>query len=173
MTPKQKTTERGIVMKINRTESEMKALANARTRNFVSEYGEVKTSHEEHKIFFGLFYGALLGLNWHCSTIDSEDKAQAIIDTAEYQFGQLFPEYSGYTNIYIPLKHIWATWPEEVKVGDKVCATILPATDINGNKYDETGAGGTVLEIKQNSTIIQLFDGPIIEAEGRIFDKIN
>ena len=60
-----------------------------------------------------------------------------------------------------------------VKVGDKVCVTILPATDINGNKYDETGAGGTVLEIKQNSTIIQLFDGPTIEAEGRIFDKIN
>ena len=71
------------------------------------------------------------------------------------------------------MKHICGTSPEEIKVGDKVCVTILPATDINGNKYDETGAGGTVLEIKQNSTIIQLFDGPTIEAEGRIFDKIN
>lgn len=161
-------------MRINKTESEMRVLANTRTRAFVSDFGEqVETNHEEHKLFFGLFYGALLGLNWHCHTIDAEDKAQAIIDTAEFQFNLLFPDYSGYTNIYNPLKSIWATWPEEIKVDDKVCVTILPATDINGNKYDETGAGGTVLEIKQNSTIIQLFDGPTIEAEGRIFDKIN
>ena len=161
-------------MKIKRTESEMKTLADTRTRNFLDEYGErVKASHEEHKLFFGLFYGVLLGMNWHCHTIDANDKIQAVIDTAEYQFGQLFPEYSGYTNIYIPLKHIWATWPEEVKVGDKVCVTILPATDVNGKEYNENGAGGTVLEIKKNSAIIQLFDGPIIEAEGRCFDKIN
>ena len=161
-------------MKINMTENEMRVLANDKTRKFISDFGEkVETNREEHKLFFSLFYGALLGLNWHCHTIDAEDKAQAIIDTAEFQFNLLFPDYSGYTNIYEPLKSIWATWPEEIKVGDKVCVTILPATDINGNKYDETGAGGTVLEIKQNSTIIQLFDGPTIEAEGRIFDKIN
>lgn len=28
-----------------------------------------------------------------------------------------------------------------MKVGDKVCVTMLPATDINGNPYDETGGG--------------------------------
>ena len=161
-------------MKINMTENEMRVLANDKTRKFISDFGEqVETNREEHKLFFSLFYGALLGLNWHCHTIDAEDKAQAIIDTAEFQFNLLFPDYSGYTNIYEPLKSIWATWLEEIKVGDKVCVTILPDTDINGNKYDETGAGGTVLEIKQNSTIIQLFDGSTIEAEGRIFDKIN
>lgn len=161
-------------MKINKYESEMKTLANTHTRAFVNDYGEkVETNPQEHKLFFSLFYGALLSLNWHCNTIDAEEKAQAIIDTVEFQFNQVFPDYSGYTNIYNPLKSIWATWTEEIKVGDKVCVTMLPATDINGNEYDETGAGGTVLEIKKNSTIIQLFDGPIIEAEGRIFDKIN
>lgn len=58
-----------------------------------------------------------------------------------------------------------------MKVGDKVCVTMLPATDINGNSYDETGSGGIVLEIKENSTIVQLFDGFVIEAEGTEFDE--
>ena len=58
-----------------------------------------------------------------------------------------------------------------MKNGDKVCVTMLPDTDIYGNKYDETGAGGTVLEIKENSTIIKLFDGVVIEAEGTKFDE--
>ena len=58
-----------------------------------------------------------------------------------------------------------------MKVLDKVCVTMLPARDIFGMEYDENGAGGTVLAIRENSTIIQLFDGPIIEAEGTEFDE--
>ncbi len=58
-----------------------------------------------------------------------------------------------------------------LNVGDKVCVTMLPSVDINGNRYNETGGGGTVLEIKENSTIIKLFDGIVIEAEGTDFDK--
>lgn len=57
-----------------------------------------------------------------------------------------------------------------VAVGDKVCVTMLPDTDIYGNPYDESGAGGTVLEVKENSATIKLFDGFIIEAEGTDFD---
>ena len=58
-----------------------------------------------------------------------------------------------------------------IKVGDKVCVTMLPSVDISGNKYDETGGGGVVLRIKKDSTIIRLFDGIIIEADGTEFDK--
>lgn len=58
-----------------------------------------------------------------------------------------------------------------INIGDKVCVTMLPSVDVNGNKYAETGGGGIVLEIKENSTIIKLFDGFIIEAEGTDFDK--
>lgn len=58
-----------------------------------------------------------------------------------------------------------------MKIGDKVCVTMLPARDIYGNEYDEFGGGGTVLEIREDTTIIQLFDGPIIEAEGIEFDE--
>lgn len=35
-----------------------------------------------------------------------------------------------------------------VKVGDKVCVTMLSPTDIYGKKYDETGAGETVIKVK-------------------------
>lgn len=58
-----------------------------------------------------------------------------------------------------------------INVGDKVCVTMLPSVDINGKEYNEMGGGGTVLEIKENSTIIELFDGIIIEAEGTDFDE--
>lgn len=58
-----------------------------------------------------------------------------------------------------------------MKVLDRVCVTMLPARDIFGKEYNEHGAGGTVLSIREKSTIIQLFDGPIIEAEGTEFDE--
>ena len=48
---------------------------------------------------------------------------------------------------------------------------MLPSKDINGKDYDEKGAGGVVLKIKENSTIIKLFDGAVIEAEGTDFDE--
>lgn len=59
----------------------------------------------------------------------------------------------------------------KMKIGDKVCVTMLPSRDINGNEYDENGGGGTVIKIKENSTIIELFDGILIEAEGTEFDE--
>lgn len=31
-----------------------------------------------------------------------------------------------------------------MKIGDKVCVTMLPSKDINGKDYDEKGAGGVV-----------------------------
>ena len=52
-------------------------------------------------------------MNWHCHNIDADDKIQAIIDTAEFQFNLFFPNYAGYTNIYRPLQSIWAVWVEE------------------------------------------------------------
>ena len=101
-------------MKIKMTETEMKNLANANTQYFMDDYGNFqKATQEEHKIFYNLFYGALLGMNWHCHTIDANDKIQAIIDTAEFQFNLFFPNYAGYTNIYKPLQSIWAVWSEE------------------------------------------------------------
>lgn len=60
-----------------------------------------------------------------------------------------------------------------IKVGDKVCVVMLPEYDINGNEYDVIGGGGTVLEVKENSIIVKLFDGAIIEAEGKDFEVIE
>ena len=60
-----------------------------------------------------------------------------------------------------------------IKVGDKVCVVMLPEYDINGNEYDVIGGGGTVLEVKENSVIVKLFDGAIIEAEGKDFEFLN
>ena len=62
----------------------------------------------------------------------------------------------------------------EIKVGDKICVVMLPAKDINENEYgDVGGGGGTVLEVKENSVIVRLFDGYIIEAEGHDFEMIG
>ena len=101
-------------MKNHMTETEMKNLANANTQYFMDDYGNFqKATQEEHKIFYNLLYGALLGMNWHCHNIDADDKIQAIIDTAEFQFNLFFSNYKGYTNIYQPLQRIWAVWVEE------------------------------------------------------------
>ena len=59
------------------------------------------------------------------------------------------------------------------EVGDKVCVVTLPEFDINGNEYEVIGGGGTVLEVKENSVIVKLFDGAIIEAEGTEFEIIE
>ena len=58
-----------------------------------------------------------------------------------------------------------------INIGDEICVTMLPSVDIYGKKYNETGGGGTVLEIKENSTIVKLFDGIVIEAKGTDFDN--
>ena len=60
-----------------------------------------------------------------------------------------------------------------IKVGDKVCVVMLPEYDINGNEFDVIGGGGTVLEVKENSVIVKLFDGATIEAEGKDFEILN
>lgn len=61
----------------------------------------------------------------------------------------------------------------KAEVGDKVCVVTLPESDINGNEYEVIGGGGTVLEVKDNSVIVKLFDGAIIEAEGKEFELIE
>lgn len=61
----------------------------------------------------------------------------------------------------------------KVKIGDRVCVVTLPEFDINGNEYEVIGGGGTVLEVKENSIIVKLFDGAIIEAEGIEFEIIE
>lgn len=61
----------------------------------------------------------------------------------------------------------------KTEVEDKVCVVTLPEFDVDGNEYEVIGGGGTVLEVKENSTIIKLFDGAIIEAEGTEFEIIE
>lgn len=61
----------------------------------------------------------------------------------------------------------------KAEVGDKVCVVTLPEFDINGNEYEVIGGGGTVLEVKDNSVIVKLFDGAIIEAVGKEFEVIE
>ena len=62
---------------------------------------------------------------------------------------------------------------KKANIGDKICVVMFPSTDINGNEYDVIGGGGTVLEVKENSVIVKLFDGATIEAEGKDFEIIN
>lgn len=61
----------------------------------------------------------------------------------------------------------------KANVGDKICVVMLPEFDINGNEYEVIGGGGTVLEVKENSVIVKLFDGAIIEADGIEFEIIE
>lgn len=57
--------------------------------------------------------------------------------------------------------------------GDKICVTTLPEFDVDGNEYEVIGGGGTVLEIKEHSVIVKLFDGAVIEADGIEFEIIE
>lgn len=59
------------------------------------------------------------------------------------------------------------------KVGDKICVNPLPALDINGYKYDEIGSGGTVIAVKENMIIVELFDGVIIIVENDNYDYVS
>ena len=61
----------------------------------------------------------------------------------------------------------------KANIGDKICVVMFPSTDINGNEYEVYGGGGIVLEVKENSVIVKLFDGAIIEAEGKDFEFLN
>lgn len=56
------------------------------------------------------------------------------------------------------------------KIGDKICVNPLPALDINGCKYEETGSGGTVIDVIGNMLIVELFDGIIIKVENDNYD---
>ena len=101
-------------------------------------------------------------------TIDNSDGCDLDNDYtgAEYEVGELGDEDPDqYDECCVKKANC------NLHVGDKVCVTTLPALDIYGKPYDEKGAGGTVLAIKENSTIIKLFDGPIIKAEGTEFDE--
>ncbi len=61
----------------------------------------------------------------------------------------------------------------KAEIGDKVCVVTLPEFDIDGNEYEVIGGGGIVLDVKENSTIIKLFDGAFIEADGTEFEIIS
>lgn len=61
----------------------------------------------------------------------------------------------------------------KANVGDKICVTLLPELDINGNEYEIVGGGGTILEVRDNSVIVNLFDGAVIEAEGIEFEILE
>ena len=61
----------------------------------------------------------------------------------------------------------------KVKVGDKICVIVLPEFDIYGNEYEVIGGGGTVVEVKDDSVIVKLFDGATIEAKGTEFEIIG
>ena len=62
---------------------------------------------------------------------------------------------------------------KKANIGDKICVVMFPSTDINGNEYEVYGGGGIVLEVKENSVIVDLFDGAVIEAEGTEFELLN
>ena len=61
----------------------------------------------------------------------------------------------------------------EVSIGDGICVIVFPPLDIDGKEYKVRGGAGTVLEVKENSVIVKLFDGPIIEAEGTVFEILS
>ena len=62
---------------------------------------------------------------------------------------------------------------KKANIGDKICVVMFPSTDINGNEYEVHGGGGIVLEVNENSVIVDLFDGAIIEAKGTEFEILN
>lgn len=59
------------------------------------------------------------------------------------------------------------------KIGDKICVNPLPTLDINGCKYDEIGSGGTVIDVKGNMIIVELFDGITIIVENDNYDYVS
>lgn len=61
-----------------------------------------------------------------------------------------------------------------VNIGDVICVIMFPALDVFGNDYEIlSGGAGTVLEVKEDSVIVKLFDGNIIEADGTEFEIID
>ena len=62
---------------------------------------------------------------------------------------------------------------KKANVDDKICVVMFPQTDINGNEYEVYGGGGVVLKVNENSVIVKLFDGAIIEAKGTEFEILN
>lgn len=71
-------------------------------------------SEEERKIFYNIFFGALLTLNYGEAVriVDSE-KAQAVCDCIEFQMNLFCPGYNWYDSVYNPLKRVLADWKTE------------------------------------------------------------
>lgn len=105
-------------MKNYKTEEQLKKQATAisetitiRTyKNGNSEDTKRRTTVKEKKVIFEIVYSALLAFNCNDMNRNSDDIAQAIIDTAEYMVGRFLPDCNGYNTIYCPLKKVVREW---------------------------------------------------------------
>jgi hypothetical protein len=106
-------------------ESELKLIAELNSERICVRTMDGGNSHDEwrkatkkqREMLYGIFYGALLGLNWGEKMRATRDMEQAVIDTAEFQADILMrpllrdgEELQGYMTVYIPLQKIVEEW---------------------------------------------------------------
>ncbi len=105
-------------MRDYKTEQQLRELATAisqritiRTyKNGNSDDNTRPTKTKEKEIIFNIAYGALLGINCNDRNRNSDEIAQAIIDTAEYTVNRFLPDCNGYDTLYCPLKKAVREW---------------------------------------------------------------
>lgn len=76
-----------------------------------------KATKRQNETLYGLFYGALLGLNFGETARSTREMEQAIIDATEFQADILFrnllkedESLQGYITVYCPLQKIVREW---------------------------------------------------------------
>ena len=79
-----------------------------------------KTTKRQRETLCGIFYGALLGLNWGEEIRSNDKMAEAIVEAPEFQADILMEPLlregetlQGYLSVYIPLNRILKTWERE------------------------------------------------------------
>lgn len=79
-----------------------------------------KTTKRQRETLCGIFYGALLGLNWGEEIRSNDKMAEAIVEATEFQADILMEPLlregetlQGYLSVYIPLNRILKTWERE------------------------------------------------------------